>query len=402
MIIAGESSGELYGALLATTLRSQWPGIEICGIGGVKMEAAGVRLLSSIASSFGVLEAIRSLRQLRRTYTTVINTLKVERPQVIVLIDYPDFNMKIAPRAKAIGIPVFYYVSPQVWAWRAGRIKTMKKIVDFLGLILPFEEPLYQAAQVPCAFVGHPAMDEIRHRLESLGFTDTDIGSGSLKHAARTVLGIPADKPALVVMPGSRHHEITTLLPVLVETLHGLRMKHPEYDYVVPVAPNLHHSVRDLLRATLDQEVPGHVRIVDDSLLALFAADCGIIASGTSTLQAAMLGVPHVVIYRLSPISFWLARRIIKVNYISLANILLDTMGKEASAFRSLELLQKDVSAENILREVLLLMDDPAHRSDCLQQYDLVRNLFINKHATEAVAGHIASLVHAVPRVEQS
>jgi len=402
MIIAGESSGEMYGALLASALRSEWPGIDICGIGGVKMEAAGVRLLSRIASSFGALEAVRSLRQLRRTYHTVLETLAAERPQVLVLIDYPDFNMKIAPRAKALGIPVLYYVSPQVWAWRAGRISTMKKIADFIALILPFEESLYRAKQVPCAFVGHPVMDEIRQRLAALGFTENDIGSTSLKHAARSALGIPAADPALVVMPGSRHHEITTLLPVLVETLHGLRMKHPEYDYVVPVAPNLHHSVRDLLYTTLEQEVPGHVRIVDDSLLALFAADCGIIASGTSTFQAAMLGVPHVVIYRLSPVTFWIARRIIKVNYISLANILLDTLGAEASAFRSLELLQKDVSADNILAEVLLLMDDPDHRNDCLQQYRLVRNLFLEKHATKAVAAHIAAIAHAVPSGERA
>lgn len=402
MIIAGESSGEMYGALLATTLRAEWPGIDICGIGGVKMEAAGVRLLSRIASSFGALEAVRSLRQLRRTYHTVLETLAAERPQVLVLIDYPDFNMKIAPRAKALGIPVLYYVSPQVWAWRAGRIKTMKKIADFIALILPFEEALYRAEQVPCAFVGHPVMDEIRQRVAALGFAENDIGSTALKHAARSALGIPAADPAIVVMPGSRHHEITTLLPVLVETLHGLRMKHPEYDYVVPVAPNLHHSVRDLLYTTLEQEVPGHVRIVDDSLLALFAADCGIIASGTSTFQAAMLGVPHVVIYRLSPVTFWIARRIIKVNYISLANILLDTLGAEASAFRSLELLQKDVSAGNILAEVLRLMDDPDHRSDCLQQYRRVRNLFIGKEATKTVAAHIAAIAHAAPSGERS
>lgn len=402
MIIAGESSGEMYGALLANVLRAEWPGIDICGIGGVKMETAGVRLLSRIASSFGALEAVRSLRQLRRTYHTVLETLAAERPQVLVLIDYPDFNMKIAPRAKALGIPVFYYVSPQVWAWRSGRIRTMKKIADFIALILPFEESLYRAEQVPCAFVGHPVMDEIRQRLAALGLSEHDIGSVELKHAARNALGIPAADPALVVMPGSRHHEITTLLPVLVETLHGLRMKHPEYDYVVPVAPNLHHSVRGLLQTTLEQEIPGQVRIVDDSLLALCAADCGIIASGTSTFQAAMLGVPHVVIYRLSPVTFWIARRIIKVNYISLANILLDTLGAEASAFRSLELLQKDVSAGNILGEVLRLMDDPEHRNDCLQQYRLVRNLFLGKEATKTVAGHIAAIAHAVPSGERS
>ena len=392
MIIAGESSGELYGSLLAEALRTRYPAVEICGIGGDKMEKAGVTLLSRIASSFGVIEAIRSFRQLRRTYRTIIESLKLNPPQVLVLIDYPDFNMKIAPRARELGIPVFYYVSPQVWAWRSGRIHTMKKIVDFLAVILPFEERLYTSAAVPCEFVGHPIMDEIRQVLKSLDCSGTDIGTDAVKNAARRILGVPPEHPVLVVMPGSRRHEITSLLPELVETLRGLRPEHPDYDYVVPVAPNLNPSVRALLQSTLEKEVPGHVRIVDNALLALMAADCGIIASGTSTLQAALLGVPHVVIYRLSPVTYWLGRRIIKVRYISLANILLDTMEEKASSFRALELLQDDVRAANIRHEVLRLMDDSAYRADCLEQFRLVRTVFLEKHATERVADHVARL----------
>ncbi len=392
MIIAGESSGELYGSLLAETLRLRHSDIDICGIGGDKMGAAGVRLLSRIASSFGAIEAIRSFRQLRRTYSTIIGTLKSNPPQVLVLIDYPDFNMKIASRAKKLGIPVFYYVSPQVWAWRSGRIPTMKRIVNFLAVILPFEEQLYKTADVPCEFVGHPIMDEIRQVLRSFGCSESDIATDTLKRAARAALGIPPEHPVLAVMPGSRRHEITTLLPVLVETLRGLRSEHPDYEYVVPVAPNLNPSIRTLLQTTLEKEFPGHVRIVDNSLHALMAADCGIIASGTSTLQAALLGVPHVVVYRLSPITFWLGKRIVKVRHISLANILLDTMATNASAFRTLELLQDDVRAENIRREMMRLMGDAAYRSDCLEQFRLVRKIFLQKHATERAADHIARL----------
>ncbi len=392
MIITGESSGELYGSLLAETLRLRYPDIDICGIGGEKMEATGVRLLSRIASSFGAIEAIRSIRQLRRAYSTIIESLKCNPPQVLVLIDYPDFNMKIAHCAKKLGIPVFYYVSPQVWAWRSGRIHTMKRIVDFLAVILPFEEPLYKAADVPCEFVGHPIMDEIRHVLRFFGLYESDISTTALKLAARAALGIPPEHPVIAVMPGSRRHEITTLLPVLVKTLRGLRGAHPEYEYAVPVAPNLNPYIRTLLQTTLEKEFPGHVRIVDNSLHALMAADCGVIASGTSTLQAALLGVPHVVVYRLSPITFWLGRRIVKVRYISLANILLDAMGANASAFRALELLQKDVKAESIRREVLRLMDDGAYRSDCLEQFRLIRTAFLQKHATERAAEHIARL----------
>lgn len=392
MIIAGESSGELYGSLLAETLRLRHPDVDICGIGGEKMEAAGVRLLSRIASSFGAIEAIRSFHQLRKSYAAVIRTLKSNPPQVIVLIDYPDFNMRIAPRAKELGIPVFYYVSPQVWAWRPGRIRTMKKIVDFLAVILPFEEQLYTSAAVPCEFVGHPVMDEIRQVLRSFNCSESDIGNDTLKRAARTALGISPEHPVLVVMPGSRRHEITTLLPALAETLRGLRDRHSDYEYVVPVAPNLNPSVRALLQSTLEKEVPGCVRIVDSALSALIAADCGIIASGTSTLQAALLGVPYVVIYRLSPITFWLGRRIVRVRHISLANILLDAMGENASPFRATELLQDEVQAKNICREVLRLMTDSAYRSDCLEQFRLVRSVFLQKHATERVADHVARL----------
>ncbi|HSW63064.1 MAG TPA: lipid-A-disaccharide synthase [Dissulfurispiraceae bacterium] len=393
MIIAGESSGELYGALLAETLRLRYPDIDLCGIGGEKMKAAGVRLLSRIASSFGAIEAIRSFRQLRKSYTTVIETLKSNPPQVLVLIDYPDFNMRIAPRAKELSIPVFYYVSPQVWAWRPGRIRTMKKIVDFLAVILPFEEQLYTSASVPCEFVGHPIMDEIRQVLRSFNCSERDIATDALKHAARAALGIPPERPVLVAMPGSRRHEITTLLPVLVETLRGLRTGRPDYEYVVPVAPNLTPPVRALLQATLEKEFHGHVRIVHNPLHALMAADCGIIASGTSTLQAALLGVPHVIIYRVSPITFWLGRRIVKVRHVSLANILLDAMGEKASPFRATELLQDDVQAANISREVIRLMDDSAYRADCLEQFSLVSTVFLQKYATERVADHVARLV---------
>ncbi|HMK43627.1 MAG TPA: lipid-A-disaccharide synthase [Dissulfurispiraceae bacterium] len=389
MIIAGESSGEMYGALLAAELRARHPMLEISGIGGDKMARAGVKLLARIASSFGLIEAIRTFRQLRRAYAAILDSLASQRPQALILIDYPDFNMKIAPRARALGIPVLYYVSPQVWAWRAGRVRKMVRIADFLAAILPFEEKIYQDAGMACAFVGHPVFDEIRAVITFLGFQEGDIGSEALRRAAKSALGCDPDRPLLVVMPGSRSHEINLLLPALTESLRQLKQTRPDYQYVVPVAPNLPHTVQNSLRFGLEHGTDLNVRIVDDALLALMAAECGIIASGTSTLQAALLGVPHVVVYRLSPLTFWLGKRIVKVRYISLSNILLDTLGTDAAPFRIVELLQDDANPAAIAAEVMRLTDNAAYRADCLRQFELVRELFRHKHATAVVADRV-------------
>ena len=167
MIIAGESSGELYGSLLARELKQRDPDMHIIGVGGQRMQEAGVELISAISDAFGLVEAVASLQKIKETYKRVVAAMKEQSPQVLVLIDYPDFNLKVAGKAKSLGIPILYYVSPQVWAWRKGRVKKIAKLVNRMAVILPFEEKLYRDAGVPCEFVGHPIMEEIETVLKS-------------------------------------------------------------------------------------------------------------------------------------------------------------------------------------------------------------------------------------------
>jgi lipid-A-disaccharide synthase len=386
MIISGESSGELYGSFLAGALRERNPGIALEGVGGDRMQAAGVRLIARIASAFGAVEAVRAYREIKRTYHTVVETLSSFNPQVLVTIDYPDFNIRVAKKAKSAGIKVLYFVSPQVWAWRKGRVRVIGRVVDKMAVILPFEEDIYMKAGIPCEFVGHPVMDEIRDIVQAAGFGMQDLGSAQLKAHFRKELGLDSSRPVLAVMPGSRRHEVQMLLPSLAEAVSGITLKYPGCQLTVPVAPNLEPDVLAALRERLGTASAGALRFSDNSVKTLLAADYAIIASGTSTLQAALAGVPLVVIYRLSPITFLLGKLIVKVKYISLVNILLDKSVKGCTALRVRELLQGAASGKNIMAEIARLMEEASYREEMIRQLALVRDLFRDKSASLRVA----------------
>ncbi len=164
MIVSGESSGELYGSLLARALRNKWPDVHIIGIGGQRMSEAGVELISHISDAFGIFKAVASLRKLKTAFDNAVEALRKFRPDVLVLIDYPDFNLKVAKEAKSLGIKVLYYVSPQVWAWRKGRVRKIASLVNRMAVLLPFEEKIYKDAGLPCEFVGHPILEEIERK----------------------------------------------------------------------------------------------------------------------------------------------------------------------------------------------------------------------------------------------
>lgn len=381
MIISGESSGELYGALLALTLKERNPGVSIIGVGGERMQSAGVELISRISSAFGLSEAVRAFKEIRKTYRRVTAALASFRPQVLVLIDYPDFNLRVARAAKKSGIKVLYYVSPQVWAWRKNRVRTIGMLVGKMGVILPFEEKIYRDAAIPCEFVGHPAVDEIRKVAADLGCGLSDLDQqapcGNLKAKARAALGLAPDRPVMVLMPGSRPHEVEKLLPVMSDVLREMQRRYPDMQFVVPVAPNLDESL-----------FPGHMLpdacrcVRGQAVKALLAADLALIASGTSTLQAALVKVPMLVIYKVSLLTYVLGKLIIRVKHMSLANLLLDRSAASDSGLRVRELLQGEVDTKTILEELSRLMDDGAYRSDMISQLDAVGKLFLQKEAS--------------------
>ncbi len=387
MIIAGESSGELYGAFLARSIAVLSPGVRIIGVGGDRMADAGVELISRISSSFGLIEVIRTYRELRNTFRKAVDALSSFMPQVLVLIDYPDFNLRLATEAKKKGIKVLYYVSPQVWAWRKGRIYTISQLVDKMAVILPFEEGLYRETGLSCEFVGHPVVDEIREIIGQEGFGPADIGSAELKARMKQKLGLDMSRPVITVMPGSRRHEISRLLPVLVQSISEIQKKYPEYQCVIPVAPNLDKQLFE------DSALPDTCRLIQQGAIeALVASDAAVIASGTSTLQAALLETPMVVVYKLSPITFFVGKLIIKVRYIGLVNLLLEKSVQDDTGLRIKELLQDYASAANIFSELCNIIDNRIYRAEMLSQLSKIRGLYKGKRASARVAEMVLEL----------
>lgn len=370
MIVAGEASGELYGALLAAAVRRNRPDAQIVGIGGERMRDAGVELISGISSAFGITEALSSIRALRETFKKAVEAFRQYRPAVLVLIDYPDFNLRLAAEARKRKIPVLYYVSPQVWAWRRGRVKKIARLVERMAVILPFEEQIYRDTGLHAEFVGHPVYDEIQGMCAD---------KGSLKKE----LGMDPGLPLISLLPGSRPHELDRLLPLVVDTVKACRRAFRGYQYCVPFAPNTNLDRHRFYIDALNQE--GVTISRGESLRTLAASDYAVIASGTATLQAALLGVPLVVIYKLFPLTFWIGKRLVKVRYVSLVNIL---CGREAVR----ELLQKDANVRNILEELQKIINDADYRIGMEKVYRDVRNIFSGKKASERVAAMVIEM----------
>ena len=379
MIISGESSGELYGALLANALKSKWPDVRIIGIGGQRMSEAGVELVSRISDAFGIIEAVASLRKLKTAYNNAVEALKKFRPDVLVLIDYPDFNLKVAKKAKALGIKVLYYVSPQVWAWRKGRVSKIAGLVNRMAVLLPFEEKIYKDAGLKCDFVGHPILEEIQGVL----------AKGN-KAEFKTALSLDPDKHLLSLLPGSRPHELKKLLPLMIEVVRQFRSDpeilkgNREYQFCMPLAPNTDEQKYHGFLETLKKE--GVAIKKGESVKALAASDMAVVASGTATLQTAFLEVPMVVVYKMSPLEFQIGKRIINVKHISLANIL---AGKEVVV----ELLQERANPGETIKELKKIMFDIEYRGNMINQFKKIKGPFIGKKASQRVADIILEMV---------
>lgn len=364
MIVAGETSGELYGALLATALRNKIPDLQLIGIGGRRMQAAGVRLVAGIASAFGLAEAVSALRELRKSFRSAVDALKEEKPSVLVLIDYPDFNLRLAEKAKQLGIKVLYYVSPQVWAWRRNRIYRIARLVDRMAVILPFEVDIYRETGLECEFVGHPVFDEIR-------------GMPTDKNRLKEALGLDPGRPLLSLLPGSRAHEIDRLLPVLTALMDVFSPEFRDFQFCIPFAPNTDLQKYEALLEPLRKR--GVVINQGRSLEVMAASDCAVLASGTATLQAVLLNVPIVVIYKVSLLTQLIGRLLIHARFMTLANILAD---REVVK----EFLQGQVTLPNIMEELRKILADGRHRAELLDAYAKIQGIFSSRHASDRVA----------------
>jgi lipid-A-disaccharide synthase len=336
MIIAGEASGDLHASLLVRAMRKRSPALFFSGIGGKFLREAGVRILveASALSVVGLTEAISKIPALLKGMAVVKRLLKILRPDLLILIDFPDFNLYAAGVAKKLGIPVLYYISPQIWAWRSGRINKIKKLVDHVAVILPFERDLYASRDIPVTFVGHPLLD-----------------SGHYADRAGIDAAVP-DHSAIGLLPGSREREVIRHLPIMLSAAQQLTRQIPKLKFTVSLAPTVKRELVDSVIKTHG----GHIRpeIISEGVDQVFQR-CGfaIVASGTVSLEAAISGTPMVIIYRVSPLSYWLGRVLIHVRHIGLVNLI---AGREIVP----ELIQGEASPQNIAAKVAAMLSDAA------------------------------------------
>jgi len=340
MIVAGEASGDLHGAGFAAQLLARDPACELFGIAGERMRAAGVRALfkTEDVAGLGLAELSSTIRRTAGALRALRKILRDDPPDLVVLIDYAEFNLMLAGSARRAGVPVLYYILPQVWAWRRGRIGKLVKRAQRMAVVFPFEAAIYAAAGGKVSFVGHPLLDRVAPA--------QDRATTLARH------GLPSDARLLALLPGSRHAEVGYLLRPLLEAAMVLAAKH-NLTPVIALAPTL--AAADLQEAAGAAALEGVHIIQDDTYSIVAASELALVASGTATLETALLGCPMVIAYKMSPVTYMLARMLVRgVDYIGMPNIL---------AGRAIvpELIQGEVTAAHLVRAAEPLLAEPLH-----------------------------------------
>ena len=340
MISCGEASGDLYAAALLASLRSIDPHVEAFGFGGERLQRAGAELIGDYrgVSVTGLVEAFGVLRKSWQMLRTLGDAARERRPDVFVAVDFPDFNFRLLPVMHKLGIPVVYYVSPQLWAWRAGRLQTLKKYVAKMLVIFPFEQEMYEQAGVPVEFVGHPLVDLAR--------------ATHPREAFLPALGLEAPAPTVGLLPGSRPNELRLILPDLAAAARLVARDVPGVQFVIARAPALEDALFEPVVSLRSAGI--RVAMVEgaaDDVLA--ACDVVVTASGTATVQTALHGRPMVIVYRLSPTTYRIGRRFVRVSTYGMVNLV---AGRQVVP----ELIQDQFTPENVARETVSLLRDPA------------------------------------------
>jgi lipid-A-disaccharide synthase len=338
MIVTGEASGDLHGANLIRAARALDPGLSFFGVGGSRMAAEGCEILipGEELAVMGLVEVLGHLPVLLRAFGRLKAILHgSDRPDVLVLIDFPDFNLRLAREAKRAGVPVLYYVSPQVWAWRRGRVKKIARVVDRLAAIFPFEPAFYAGLDIDVEYVGNPLLDEFR----------IDRGRDEF----RRQYGFDPAAPVVGLFPGSRKNELKYMFDAILDAAELIRQRKPEVVFLLPVAPSL--SVEDLKARLSGRKLP--VTLLQENIYdAANACEAVLTVSGTVTLQTALAGAPMAILYKMSPLTYAIGRRMIRVPHIGLANIV-------AGRGVVREFIQDQANPENLSAEILRILDDP-------------------------------------------
>lgn len=375
MIVAGEASGDMHGANLVAALRRRRPALHCFGMGLARMRQAGVEIVqdASPLSLVGLVEILAHYAEIRMILERLRRLMLQRRPQLLILVDLPGFNLKLAQHAHRAGIRVLYYISPQVWAWRSDRLRLIKRSVDMMAVLFPFEERLYRLAEVPVRFVGHPLVDEVHSALDRAG--------------ARESLGLEQDRPLLGLFPGSRRGEIRRILPQLVAAAEELQQRRPKLQFALSLAPSL--TAADLTPHIANSSVSFHV--VNGRAYDLMAAcDAIVCTSGTATLEVGLMGVPLAVVYRVAPLSYALLRRMIKIRFIGLVNI----VAEDAVAR---ELVQDQACPEAIADEAERLLFDRRYRERIQLQLAGLRDKLGRAGGAETVAELALELIESAP-----
>ncbi|MGQ9498915.1 MAG: lipid-A-disaccharide synthase [Dissulfurimicrobium sp.] len=367
-IIAGETSGDMHGAGLVKAIRARLPHAVVAGIGGQRMVDAGLKAIFPISrlAVVGLVEIIAQLGPILSAFYKVRAYLKKNRPDILILIDYPEFNLFVAKYAKGLGIPVFYYITPQVWAWRQSRIKTLKRVVDEIAVILPFEEDFFLKHGIKTHFVGHPLLDSVR--------------VGSSRDEFCRLHSLLSNLPVVGLLPGSRHSEIQRLFPIMAEAARLISRSMPDVQFVVAAAPLI--DIR-FMQDMFNESTKGddlNIRFIQGGTYEAIAASSLVIAaSGTVTLEAAILGTPLIVTYKVSPLSYYVGRYLIKVPYASLVNLIAGRMIVP-------EFLQNDATPEAIADEALAILRDDARREEMIHDLAMVTGRLGRPGAAERAA----------------
>lgn len=357
-IIAGETSGDLHGANLIKSLKTHDEAASFAIVGGDRMREASDEepvIHTSSMSFMGFIEVLANIRKISKNLKTAKRSVIEYNPDALILIDFPGFNLKIAEYAKSHGITVYYYISPKVWAWNEKRVKKIKRVVDKMFCILPFEVDFYKRWGMEVDYVGNPLLDTINSFVPNPNFR---------KENSLT------DKPIIALLPGSRKMEISKLLPLMAK----VSRMFPVHQFVIGGAPNF--SVQDYSQYTDGETIP----VVFDATYDLLQnAEAAIVTSGTATLETALFEIPQVVVYKANPISVSIARRVIKVRFISLVNLITDMLAVR-------ELIQKEANPDAVADELHLLINDPEYRANILENYDILAQKIGEPGASERTA----------------
>ncbi|MCP4874749.1 MAG: lipid-A-disaccharide synthase [Gammaproteobacteria bacterium] len=351
-ILAGEASGDAHAAEFVEQLKLECPDLKLSGMGGQAMKQAGVDVIfdSSIIAVVGLVEVLRHWADIKKAMDIVKRHLDETRPDLLILVDYPEFNLKMARYARSLGIKVLFYISPQVWAWRPKRIHKIGSLIDHMAVIFKFEKQYYEKANIPVSFVGHPLVDKVKVDIDAVN--------------ARAQLEITSTAKVVGLFPGSRHSEISRLLPLMLVTAQRMQQRDPKVQFLLPVASTLDYA--EITR--LANESGLNIKVTRDDIYDVIAC-CDAIAtcSGTVTLEIALLNVPMCILYKMSWLSYQVMSRLITIPNIGLANIV---AGKAVVR----EFLQRDVNAENVSRELFELLENQSYREQVKTDLGRVRD----------------------------